>query len=567
MTQNEGNSALGFHAAWPPAPRLSRLGDAPVNRLVEAPVNRLVDSSVNRLVEAPGKSPSLSFRSPSGKRLHPRVALPASVVIGGAEYALSDVSLGGFALEGEGPPAQVDDPLRVTFHIGKADLTLAIEATAKVRRLSRGAAKSFQIIEMSPDAAVALDRLVAIWLSGSESLADALSRSSLEAPEPAQSRSRNWRSVAVFGAALAALLLAATFVASSRLVVYSEFGAVSAPMWMVRAPQPGLLVLQAGAPGTLTEPGQVLGELHPALPPQLLSDTENQLQALEARSRQLAGELAHGDASFQAFRAQAEAEFAAASETRRLMERQVATQERLFTRLAGLGRQGIISAARVDQEEINLMTQRRVLAEASAAENAARLLLAEARAGRFRSDGRPTARSPEEVRREAAAVDHSLAEMRQTLARLRAPVPLVSPCRCRIAQVAVPSGTAVVAGDVLLGLAETASQAQLEVDALVPSTRMPFLEQGQRVTVRLAGSNDSTPGRITALNLNPENTGRIGLPDNLRSLRIYGLVTVALDEVPPGAAIGLPGLLQAPISLRMLLLNLPGFAWIARLGD
>jgi multidrug resistance efflux pump len=543
MTQGENHSAAGVHTSWPSAPRLTQVVDLPV------------------------KSPSLSFRSPSGKRLHPRVALPASVEIAGAQYAISDVSLGGFALEGEGPPAQLDDPFRVTFHIGKPDLTLAIEATAKVRRLSRGAAKSFQIIEMSPDAAVALDRLVAIWLSGSESLADALSRSSLEAPEPAQSQSRNWRSVAVFGAAFAALVMAAGYVASSRLMVYSEFGAVAAPMWMVRAPQPGLLVLQAGAAGLSTEPGQVLGELHPSLPPQLLAEAETQIQALEARSRQLAGELTQGEAGFRAFRAQAEAELTAASETRRLMERQVVTQERLFNRLAGLSRQGIISAARTDQEEINLMNQRRALAEATAAENAARLLVAEAQAGRFRSDGRPTARSPEEVRREAAAVASSLQEARQSLARLRAPVPLVSPCLCRVAQVAVPSGTAVVAGDVLLGLAETTRQARFEVDTLVPSTRMPFLMQGQAVTVRLAGAQSPTPGRITALNLNPENTGRIGLPDNLRSLRIYGLVTVTLDEQPPEAAIGLPALLQAPISFRMLLLNLPGFAWIARLAD
>jgi hypothetical protein len=178
MTQGENHSAAGVHTSWPSAPRLTQVVDLPV------------------------KSPSLSFRSPSGKRLHPRVALPASVEIAGAQYAISDVSLGGFALEGEGPPAQLDDPFRGHLPHRQADLTLAIEATAKVRRLSRGAAKSFQIIEMSPDAAVALDRLVAIWLSGSESLADALSRSSLEAPEPAQSQSRNWRSVAVFGAGL-----------------------------------------------------------------------------------------------------------------------------------------------------------------------------------------------------------------------------------------------------------------------------------------------------------------------------------------------------------------------------
>lgn len=132
----------------------------------------------------------------------------------------------------------------------------------------------------------------------------------------------------------------------------------------------------------------------------------------------------------------------------------------------------------------------------------------------------------------------------------------------------MPSGTAVLAGDVLLGLAAEGSAAPLEVDALVPSTRIPFLALGQRVGVRLAGARDVTTGRIIALNHNPENTGRIGLPDNLRSLRIYGLVTVALDAPPAegGSAIGTPALLQAPISLRMLLLNLPGFAWMARLG-
>ncbi|WPB86616.1 PilZ domain-containing protein [Sediminicoccus rosea] len=520
------------------------------------------------LPASPTGGTPLSFRSPSGKRAHPRVALPATVDLAGATYRLADLSVGGFALEEDGPPAALDDPFRVIFRIGQPHLSLAIEAVVKVRRLSGGRAKSFQIIEISPDGAVALDRLVAIWLSGSDSLASALSRASLDAPEPAEATGRNRRSLLAFGAAALALLLAAGYVASSRLVVYSEFGAVAAPMSMIRAPQPGLLVLQAGAPGLRTEPGQVLGELRPELPTQVVADTTHQINALEARLRQLQGELEHGEASFEAFRAQAEADLLAATETRRLMERQVETQERLFNRLAGLTRQGIVAGARADQEEINLMHHRRSLAEARAAENAARILAGEARAGRFRHDGRPTARSPEEVRREVAAVTASLNDMRQTLARLAAPVPILSPCLCRIAQVAVPSGTAVLAGDVLLGLAAEGSAAPLEVDALVPSTRIPFLALGQRVGVRLAGARDVTPGRIIALNHNPENTGRIGLPDNLRSLRIYGLVTVALDAPPPGGAnaIGMPALLQAPVSLRMLLLNLPGFAWIARLG-
>lgn len=478
--------------------------------------------------------------------------------------------MGGFALEVDARiPGAGDAAFEVVFRLGKPHLSLAIKATAKAVRASAGTARSFEIVDILPDAATALERLVAIWLSGSQSLTDALSRSALEAPPPPEEAARNWRGLVAFAAAGLGLIIAAGYVASSRLMVYSEFGAISAPMSMVRAPQPGLLILQAGAAGTVTEPGQVLGELRPSLPRQFLGDTENQIHLLEARLGQLRAELVQGEAGFAAFRAQAETDFAAANETRRLMERQVATQERLFNRLAGLSRQGYVSALRVDQEEMNLVTQRRALAEARAAEQAAQILLGEARAGRFRGDGRPTARSPEEVRREAAAVTASLAEMRATLARLAAPIPLVSPCLCRIAQVAVPSGTEVVAGDVLLGLAEDSGRAIPEVDALVPAARMPFLAQGQKVSVRLAGSRHATPARIIALNHNPENTGRIGLPDNLRSLRVYGLVTLALEEEPTGltATIGLPALLQAPISLRMLLLNLPGFSWIARLGD
>lgn len=530
--------------AWPAAPRLTQGGSFT------------------------GKAPALSFRSPSGKRAYPRVSLPAVVEIADGVYPIADLSLGGFALDGIGPAAQPEDPFRVTLRVGKRDLSLSIEATVKVRRVEAGMAKSFQFIEISPDAAVALDRLVAIWLSGSESLADSLSRQSLGAPAAARPQARNLRGILVFAAAALALILAVGYVASRRLIVFSEFGAVSAPMSLVRAPQPGLLILHAGASGASTQPGQVLGELRPSLPPQLLAETDTQIQALEGRLRQLQGELAQGEAGFPAFRAQAESELAAAAETRRLLERQAAAQERLFNRLAGLARQGFVSGTRADQEEINLMNQRRSLAEAVAAENAARLLVGEARAGRFRSDGRPTARSPEDVRREAAAVSAALDEARATLARLRAPIPLISPCLCRIAQVVVPSGTAVVAGDVLLGLAEQSGREALEVDALVPSSRMPFLQLGQAASVWLAGADQPTTARIIALNHNPENTGRIGLPDNLRSLRSYGLVTLALERMPPaGVATGLPALVQAPISFRMLLLNLPGFAWLAQLTD
>jgi len=145
----------------------------------------------------------LSFRSASGRRVHPRVALPATVEIDGTSHALADLSMGGFALEVDARiPGAGDAAFEVVFRLGKPHLSLAIKATAKAVRASAGTARSFEIVDILPDAATALERLVAIWLSGSQSLTDALSRSALEAPPPPEEAARNWRGLVAFAAAL-----------------------------------------------------------------------------------------------------------------------------------------------------------------------------------------------------------------------------------------------------------------------------------------------------------------------------------------------------------------------------
>ena len=62
-----------------------------------------------------------SFRSPSGKRMTPRVAMPSQIEVSGMRYPLLDFGLGGCALDSAGPLATAGDAIR-------ADLLLQVGA-------------------------------------------------------------------------------------------------------------------------------------------------------------------------------------------------------------------------------------------------------------------------------------------------------------------------------------------------------------------------------------------------------------------------------------------------------
>lgn len=508
-----------------------------------------------------------TFHSASGKRQHARVGIPGEAELLGSRHPLRDLSLGGFALAVAGPPGSVGDPVRVTLHLGEGALRLSLDATARIVRVQAGRAVAFQFIALPPPAASALDRLIDGWLSGdaAAALPAVMPAPSLRVARPGP-QSRWIRAALLLGPAAALLAVAAAAVVTSRMVVTSEFAAVAAPLRLVRAPTQGTALLAPLAPGSPVAAGQEVARIEPILPPLIRAELEPRIATLETRRVQLQGELREMEAAFGAFQRQARADLAFATEARQLAERRLAAQERLHGRMAELSRQGLGAATRTDQEEVNLLQQRRALAEARAAEAQARLAVAEAEAGRFRADGIRAARPPAEVRRDLAAAEAELAETRSVLARLAAPVPLVSPCDCVVATLGATPGGLVAAGDAVVGLAEPARDAAAEVDALVASGRMPFLRVGQEVRVTLGGAADPVPGRIVALDYNPENAGRTGLPDNLRSLRSYGLATVALTRPAPALRTGLPAVVEAPIHLRMLLLNVPGLGWLLGLA-
>ena len=508
-----------------------------------------------------------SFRSPSGKRMHPRLSLPACAEIAGQDYALRDWGLGGFALSEAGPRAAVGDPLRVRLRFGRGAVGLALDATATVLRAGNGRAEAFAFLDLSPEAGRTLDRLADNWLDPDASpapiLLDAPAKAPIPLPAPRVVTTRTLWTAGGLVAGLALLLLAGGYVVSQRLIVYSEFGAVAAPMRLVRAPAAGTLTALVATPGARVATGAPVATLVPVVPPQVRAELEPRIQAAEARLTRLEGEGTAARGAFDTYRARAEAALAAAVSSRAAADRAAASQERVYGRIAILARQGILSLVRMDQEEALLMDKRRVAAEAVVAEANARQSLADVAAGRFATDGRVTVRTPAEIARESIAATAERDELRASLAALSAPVPVASPCDCTVAQVGATGGAFVNAGDALLGLAERAVVgAATEVDTLVPANRVGFLRQGQAVRVHLAGARDAVPARIAAINLNPENTGRVGLPDNLRTLKAYALVTVTLDDPAPGTAAGLPGLLVAPVEMRSLLQAVPGLSWL-----
>jgi multidrug efflux pump subunit AcrA (membrane-fusion protein) len=261
-------------------------------------------------------------------------------------------------------------------------------------------------------------------------------------------------------------------------------------------------------------------------------------------------------AGFASYRRRAQAALDATVSARQIAERSLAAQERLYGRVATLARQGLAAPLRVDQLEIDVLAHRRALTEARAAETLARRQLEDAVAGRFVSDGRTSQAAPAQVAEEISALLAQRNGINEMLDGLRRRIPLHAPCDCRLIQLGTSSGAFVAAGDAIAALSEVGQSEASEVDALVPAARFGLLRLGQPVKVYLGGAGDAVPGRIVNLSLSHEAGGRVGLPARLRQVDRHGLVTVRLDSVPAGAAIGLPALLKAPVELGMLLRSL-----------
>lgn len=508
-------------------------------------------------------SSSILLHSRSGKRLSPRVTLPVALEILGERYWAQDWGSGGVGVVGQGPALALGDqvPIRLMFDLSGNNVT--VEVTGTVARVDGGTAQGFSFAHAARNDLLVLDRIAGRWLDGQVE-PGGRTLTPIEQARPALQAAtwpRRLRTAAFLATGLAVLAAGITYVVASRLTVYSDYAAVAGDMRVIRAPAAGYLAQLSVTAGAAVQPGQVVGRLEPTRNPQATSEANGRVQLLDQRIQSQRAALAsvrEGHLNYTEF---AETSLTMASQGRMTLQEQVAAETRIYDRLRSLSSSGWVSPLRSDQEEVVLRGLQRQLAVAQADEAAARQRLDDAKRGRFVTDGRSTQPAPADIQRSVNDLLAERAAAAQQVQDLTAPIVLTAPCACRVTAVAAAAQTFVAEGNPVATLAAT-GDASREVDVLVLSSQLGFVQVGQAANVFLSDRTDAVPGRVKSVNYNPANPGRVGLPDTLRTLSNYGLVTVTLDNpAGPGQA-GLPATVGLPVPFGMIVRNLPGIAWL-----
>ena len=501
--------------------------------------------------------------------------MPVAVEIAGETYHARDWGAGGLTLHADGPALEVGQEVAMRLRFDLPEGCRVVELGGRVLRTEGRQARAFQFLGSGHHAE--LEEIARSWLTGgaghvhgpSPPAASAMPAllparlPALPAPPlvPPPSAAPFWaqvRRIAVAALGVVVVAFAAAYVIAARLTVYSDYAAVTGDLQIVRAAASGVLAGSALKPGATLHAGQVVGRLEPAVTPVALAQLTAALEVAQAqvdKQKDLLESLQAGHDGFADFARRALQE---ATAIRKLHEDEVLAQERIYGRLRTLAKMGWVSPMRADQEQVNLRTQQHDLMLARENETAAQQRQDDARRGRFTTDGHSTQLAPADVARNLRVLEAHRDSAAAALAALSASTPVVSPCECTVATTAAPDHSFVTQGGTIANLAVAAAGTS-QVDALVPSGLLAFIKLGQTVRVFLGDRSNATTAVVAAVNFNPVNTGRVGLPDTLRTLNNYGLVTVTLQDAAD-LPVGLPAVLNAPVRPTMLMRNLPGLA-------
>lgn len=514
---------------------------------------------------------SAPIPSNSGRRLHPRVSMPLVAEIAGITYHARDWSAGGLTLRADGPVLEVGQEVTMRLHFGMHAGRRAVDLTGRVLRVEGRQARAFQFLGNSH--IVELEKIARSWLTGEVSRFHGPSPPAAPAlptplpvqppalPLPLPAAAPFWarvRRVAWAALGIGAVAAAAAYVIAVRLTVYSDYAAVAGDLQVVRAASSGVLVGSVLKPGATLRAGQAVGRIEPVANPVMLAQLTAALETAQAQVGKQEDYLQSLQAGHDGFANFAQHALEEATAVRKLHEDKVLAQQRIYDRTRALAGMGWASPMRADQEQVNLRTQQHDLVLARENETAAQQRQDDARRGRFTTDGRSTQLAPSDAARDLRVLEAQRDSAASALAALSASTPIVSPCDCTVASITAPDQSFVAQGNPIANLAVSAASAA-QVDALVPSGLLSFVRLGQTVRVFLSDRPNATAAVVAAVNFNPASTGRVGLPEALRTLNSYGLVTVTLQDATD-LSVGLPAVLNAPVQPAMLVRNLPGLA-------
>lgn len=488
-----------------------------------------------------------------------RIRMPAAAIIGGVRYQVHDWGLDGFSLDGSMPRGRLGDRCDVTLQLMFDAFRLTFELSARVGRVADGGACEFSFAGLSPDHADAIRHVIDGWLAGEASPFGTVTAA--VAPDAAAPRrgteaardrySRLYRLTA--GLAVCILVLAVLGMAAINRIlnVPSQYAAVAADLTQVRAEQDGVLADAQVAAGQRVKKGMLLGYLHPAVSSQEREAMATQAVVVTARLQQERSALNDANSGFSNFKSVASTSYKSAKDAQLALDREVQTQASIVERYRGLAREGYVARLQADQQEETLHDLERQRAAAAANEEAARQSLANADSGIYGADGHLTQRTPSQIHAAIAELEAQQRQLTQQLSAMDTNLPVNAPCDCMVMAVHAANGQFVAKNGPIFDLGLQKDN-RFEIDALVPANAVNALKVGNEARVLLADRKASVVGRIARINLNAANSGRIGLPDGLRSLDLYALVTVSIEAPGPVAvneSAGTPATVDFPIGI------------------
>lgn len=539
---------------------------------------------------SPAPTPAPHLVSASGKRAYPRIAMPLSVRIGGAEFDCLDWSLGGFGLQGAGPAGASGDLMDVVLLLRFGHFDATVPVTAKAVRVVDGVALGFRFVDLTAEKAAILNYVADSYLAGDLGSVDGM----MEAGgRPGQitftdetvlwmRRARTaLRYTLTLAVAVGIIAFSGFSILSTLLTVRSDHAAVSSGLQVARSPESGFL--DAGAPdggtpadglravGSRVRPGEILFHIHPPSRPQDSARLQEDLRVIETRLANQTAALQQAELALQAFHQRTRAELTAAADRLQAANAEVQAQQRIFDRLGRLVASGNLSQTYVDRQEVLLREKQRMVADIAAEQVRLQQALHLSEQGLFNSEGRNTQPTPGDIRRTILELEAERRLRQHALAALATPLTVTSPCDCTVQAVAARHGEFIEKGSVIYtfatntnGPGSNTSRQSVEVDVLLPTDKVRLLRVGQPADIRLASAPHDLPGTITRLSFNPESSGRTGLPDRLRLPGRFALATVSLPlaSLPPEPlATGLPAVATFRVEAGTLLHYLTGLGW------
>jgi multidrug resistance efflux pump len=486
--------------------------------------------------------------------------MPAVVTIGGRRWRVLEWGADGFILEGGVPQASPGDSYDVTLQLTFDAFQLAFDLIATASRVVDGKACEFVFVALKPEHASTIEHIVDRWLAGESTPLGGGATNSVSA-EPAASESRRtgrrggysqlYRLTAGLVICLLILGALATAAIHRLLTVTSQYAAVAADLTQVRAVQDGIFADARVAAGQRVKNGTLLGYLHPAVSPQEREAVAAQAAMAAARLTQERSALADAESGFRNFQTVASTSYRSAKDERVALDREIETQMSIVGRYRELARDGYVAQLQADQQEQTLRDLERQRAVAAANEEAARQSFANAGRGIYGADGHSAQRTPAQIQATIAELEAQSHQLAQQLSIMDTNLPINAPCDCMVMAAHAADGQFVAKNGPILDLGSQ-NDAQLEVDALVPASAANALHIGEEARVLLADRRNVITGHIARINLNATNTGRIGLPDALRSLDLYALVTVSMDapsSLASAEPAGTPATVDFPLRL------------------